>query len=95
MTLFTISQDYLCYLSPENDPGSFLKGDQLDMVRARETDSYREAPLWFYQRYYAMLEVKTRIQTQQRYLAISFRPRVCGKTIQKVSLDVYLPSSRW
>ncbi len=48
MTLFTIIQDYLYYLSPENDPGTFLKGDQLDMVRARETNSYREVPPWFY-----------------------------------------------
>ncbi len=59
MTLFTIIQDYLCYLSPENDTRLFLKRDQLDMVRAWETNSYKEAPLWFYQQYYAMLEVKT------------------------------------
>ncbi len=59
MTLFTIIQDYLCYLRPKNDPGLFLKGEQLDMIRVREIDLYKEAPLWFYQRYYAMLEVET------------------------------------
>ncbi len=78
MTLFTIIQDYLYYLSPENDLGLFLKGDQLDMVRARKTNSYREALLWFYQRYYTMLEVKTR--------TCSYATKISSYLIQAQSL---------
>lgn len=58
MTLFTIILEHLYYLSSENNPRSLIKGDQLDIVRARETDLYKKAPSWFYQQYYAMLEVK-------------------------------------
>ncbi len=43
MILFTIILDYVCYLSPENDPELFLNGDQLDMIRAQEINLYREA----------------------------------------------------
>ncbi len=58
MTLFTIILDYLYYLSSKNDPELLLKRDQLDIVRVRETDLYKEALSWFYQQYYTMLEVK-------------------------------------
>ncbi len=78
MTLFTIILDYLYYLSLQNDPGLFLKVEQLDIVRARETDLYRKALPWFYQRYYAMLEVK--MQT------CSYATKILSSLIQVQSL---------